>query len=414
MSYTLASKKRKFHRALESLSNGNAQKPPSLAPIPKDTDISTPKSIDPTIKRVRLTPTSEPDGAIICPSKSPLASRSSTSSLRPNFVPWDRDRFLERLETFRRVDRWSPKPEAINEVQWAKRGWSCVDVMRVECVGGCGHSVVVKLPDDIDDLEEYDSEKIEEQKQVHSIHRLLLAKPDNALGGLQERYFRLTSLEDKLPSIECIALPEGMDINSVLEKIPSDVLSADQSAEGNSHAAEGEPEVTPSEITQTKVNKAAVALALFGWDLCGDKNSGLASCKACFRRLGLWMYKPKADGSSSVYPNLDVVNEHLDYCPWVNAKTQSGSEKRAGQGIGVGSALPGWEVLQNVIRNAYRRRTWSAESGVVSLGDHDQDLEPTELDVETRKTKDREWWAKLRRVRQALQVKGPKKKKGSS
>ena len=75
---------------------------------------------------------------------------------------------MERLQTFRRVDRWSPKPAPINEVQWAKRGWSCTDAMRVECVGGCGHSLVVKLPDDIDEFEEDDAEKIKERREVRT------------------------------------------------------------------------------------------------------------------------------------------------------------------------------------------------------------------------------------------------------
>jgi hypothetical protein len=38
--------------------------------------------------------------------------------------------------------------------------------MRVECVGGCGRSVVVKLLGDIDEIEDYDSDKIEERKRV--------------------------------------------------------------------------------------------------------------------------------------------------------------------------------------------------------------------------------------------------------
>ena len=37
------------------------------------------------------------------------------------------------------------KPESINEVQWAKRGWRCVGRERVGCVGGCGKEVVIKL-----------------------------------------------------------------------------------------------------------------------------------------------------------------------------------------------------------------------------------------------------------------------------
>ena len=38
--------------------------------------------------------------------------------------------------------------------------------MRVECVGGCGLSVVVKLPEEIDEEDGYDSDKVEERKQV--------------------------------------------------------------------------------------------------------------------------------------------------------------------------------------------------------------------------------------------------------
>ncbi|EER23755.1 hypothetical protein CPC735_051250 [Coccidioides posadasii C735 delta SOWgp] len=450
MSYALASKKRKFHRVLESLSNNsNAPKPSPPKPIPKDPTVATPKSIDPTIKRVRLTPGSEPDDTVIRPSKSSLPSRSSTTSLRPNFVPWDRDRFLERLETFRRVDRWSPKPEAINEVQWAKRGWSCVDVMRVECVGGCGHSVVVKLPDDIEELEEYDSEKIEERKQVRtalveeyvkliveghgercpwrragcddSIHRLLLGKPENALKGLKERYTNLHSLAKKLPCIERIVLPQNMDMNELLKMIPPETFSTSDSESKIAGAEKetpqrtsGESEETPNEGTHKDINKSVLALALFGWDLCGDKRAGLASCNACFRRLGLWMYNPKEDGSSSIYPTLDVVVEHLDYCPWVNAKTQSGSEKQLSQRSPVGSALAGWEVLERVIRNVHRRKTWSADSEAGSAGNNDEISDLGEIDIEARKAKDREWWARLRRVRQALQVKGPKKSKGAA
>jgi hypothetical protein len=54
----------------------------------------------------------------------------------------------------------------VNEVEWAKRGWICTDVERVTCVGGCGGSVVVKIPDELDELDGYDGEKIQERKEV--------------------------------------------------------------------------------------------------------------------------------------------------------------------------------------------------------------------------------------------------------
>ena len=74
----------------------------------------------------------------------------------PNFAPWDRYQFLERLATFRHVDKWIGKPERINEVQWAKRGWTCVGKERVGCVGGCGREVVIKLEEELVERDERD------------------------------------------------------------------------------------------------------------------------------------------------------------------------------------------------------------------------------------------------------------------
>lgn len=57
------------------------------------------------------------------------------------------------------------KPEIINEVQWAKRGWSCVGKERVGCVGGCGKEVVVKLEEDCEGREPKADEILEEEDQ---------------------------------------------------------------------------------------------------------------------------------------------------------------------------------------------------------------------------------------------------------
>lgn len=170
MSYAVETKKRKFHRVLESLT-----KPSTAEPAAKKAP-ATPPTVrerlpaDLSIKKVRLTDKDESDFAAV--GRSLLKARASSkvssvsSTTRPSFVPWDRERFLERLETFRRVDRWSSKPAAISEVEWAKRGWICTDVSRVSCVGGCGGSVVVKLPDELDELDGYDLDKVQERKEV--------------------------------------------------------------------------------------------------------------------------------------------------------------------------------------------------------------------------------------------------------
>ena len=58
------------------------------------------------------------------------------------------------------------KPEPINEVQWAKRGWSCVGRERVGCVGGCGKEVVVKLENDtVESSKDAETTRTEEEEE---------------------------------------------------------------------------------------------------------------------------------------------------------------------------------------------------------------------------------------------------------
>lgn len=174
MSYAIESKKRKFHRILESISKpatpDNASKQQTQPPTATAQD-RVPANL--SIKKVRLSSNDSSDftsvrDSILKPTR-PTTRTSVSTTKRPTFVPWDRNVFLERLETFRRVDRWTSKPSPINEVQWAKRGWICTDTMRVSCVSGCGGSVVVKLPDEIDELDGYDVEKVQERKEVRTL-----------------------------------------------------------------------------------------------------------------------------------------------------------------------------------------------------------------------------------------------------
>ncbi|OAX79373.1 hypothetical protein ACJ72_06308 [Emergomyces africanus] len=465
MSYMLATKKRKFHRVLDSLSGANVQKPYNAGSSTPNHDATTAASAtlakQPPTKRIRLvssSSTTDPDDMIVNKYVSNISRNSSvspSSQLRPNFVPWDRERFLERLETFRRVDRWSPKPAPINEVQWAKRGWSCVDVMRVGCVGGCGRAVVVKLPeDDLDDVgeDEDDNDKIIERRQVHdrlveeyskriadghaercpwrksgcddTIQRLPLTNPETAVNGLQKRYLNLTRLESKLPPIDNIERPAELDMDEVLKLLPPTFLSDNPEREARESTEnllqqpcekeDGQAEVT-SQVIVEDINRAAFVLAIFGWDAAPDVGAGLATCSACFRRLGLWMYKPKEDGSIAVYAKLDVVGEHLDYCPWINSTTQSGSRKPVVVPGSNGKPQSGWEIVGQAIKTMHRRRTrCDVPSTPAETESQETPMSTGEAmvdDDETRKRRDREWWAKLRRVRQSLQVKAPKKTK---
>lgn len=73
-----------------------------------------------------------------------LASGRQDSTDSPKYAPWDRAAFLKRLETFRSVTDWTPKPTKVNEVEWAKRGWICKGWERVRCEL-CDVEILVKL-----------------------------------------------------------------------------------------------------------------------------------------------------------------------------------------------------------------------------------------------------------------------------
>ena len=515
MSYAVESKKRKFHRVLESISKPNASnnvKPTSATAAAPD---RIPANL--SIKKVRLSNNDNSDLASVRSSilKLPRASNrnaSSSSCKRPTFVPWDRECFLERLETFRRVDRWTSKPAPINEVQWAKRGWICTDVMRVSCISGCGGSVVVKLPDEIDELDGYDAEKVQERSEVRTlsnrccqtrcngwnadmyvstgaklvdefsklmkdghgetcpwrnkgcdglfpnnplmfssfniftatIQHLPLTNTDTAFSELRDRYLHLAGMGDLLPAESAIQTPEGFDLDGVIAMLPDDwsdkspetsgagpTPEPGQAAESTDAQATIEapgaktpenqtngfnhdttPEPSAKDSSQS-INRAALAMAFFGWNAVSDGAAGLVACKACFRRLGLWMYKPKPNGDVTVYTSLDAATEHMEYCPWIDRLAQSGTGKPNEKPDNLRS---GWELVVQAVKVKHRRRirsvgstdTLTTESMTPSPGVDE------EVDEETKKKTDREWWAKIRRVRQVLTSKSPHRKSTSS
>ena len=175
----LITTKRKFHKILDSISNASSTSL-STSHVKHNASTTTlPTSMDPPTKKVRL---ARPTSAYVPPStrtiRTPNSSdRHATSSKlqpisfappngerkRPNFAPWDRAQFLERLKTYRHVDKWMGKPEKINEVQWARRGWSCIGRETVGCVGGCAKELVIKLEDGREDKENEDERSSEEQ-----------------------------------------------------------------------------------------------------------------------------------------------------------------------------------------------------------------------------------------------------------
>ncbi|KAJ5773182.1 hypothetical protein N7457_008078 [Penicillium paradoxum] len=444
MSYALESKKRKFHRVLESLSKpstpDNAPKPAPVAPATARDRLSAHLSI----KKVRLSSTDRSDLTAVRNSIQKITRpahriASASSNKRPTFVPWDRERFLERLETFRRVDRWTSKPSPINEVKWAKQGWICTDVMRVTCVSDCGGAVVVKLPDEIDELDGFDIEKVEERKEVRArlvdeyakmlssghgetcpwrnkscdatIQHLPLTNYDTALAGLHQRYTNIARMGDKLPADDIVQTPEGLDLDALIKGLPKEwskeIEEPVVSANGETQAGSGDNQES-AEIPQP-MNRVALALALLGWNTASDGAAGLVECGACFRRLGLWMYKPKDNGDVTVYTSLDVANEHMEYCPWIEKIAQSGTGRPNEK---VAELRAGWQIVAEAVKVKHRRRVRSMASTDTLRTEPGTPVETAdeEENADAKKKADREWWAKIRRVRQVLTAKSPKRK----
>ena len=247
---------------------------------------------------------------------------------------------------------------------------------------------------------------------LDTIHRLPLAHEAAALEGLQHRYQSLNAMASYLPPT--LHIPEGLETSKLTE------LATSIPQQGTSPRT---PIVTPakgSADTSVRPSKSppdiivpAFTLALFGWQAEEDHIPGLATCTACFRRLGLWLFKPSSDDpdSQSSMDRLDVIGEHREYCPWVNVLSQNGVSRRSSL-----DGLAGWEVLLRHVRNRVIHRSdemkekrGEAEKENIDSASEVASIIGTDMtDAEEKAAmdqKDEERWAKLKRLKQVFQVK---------
>ena len=160
MSYALSTTKRKFHRILDSISNSSNTSLPLSSPEGSTSTTTLSASCEPPAKKPRFARPQRDHIPSVSRtvSKEPAIPSSSTLHRqvlkKPHFTPWDRTDFLERLKSFRHVHMWLSKPTAINEVQWAKRGWMCIGKERIRCVG-CAQEIVIRLENEelVEDVE---------------------------------------------------------------------------------------------------------------------------------------------------------------------------------------------------------------------------------------------------------------------
>ena len=319
---------------------------------------------------------------------------------QPKYCPGDREQLLRRLATFQELTDWTPKPDPVNEVEWAKRGWVCQGKERVKCTL-CAREIVVKLnKKEVDGKEiavliasEIAQSVVEMYKEMiatshsedclwrrkgcdgklpspplsittvwiltnsnltDSLIRLPISNPKLALEGLRQRYDELLERKDFLPYEFNLRLPESLDIDVILTYLPPNFFT--------------EP---PPKTSLPTPNRSALALAILGWQGLSNPRIGpvpnSASCHTCLRRLGLWMFKSKEvdqETNKVLVPapmdHLDPLREHRFFCPWKNGTVQrnSGAKPNPEQD------KAGWEILVQVLRNEafIRQRTSTVHS----------------------------------------------------
>lgn len=225
-----------------------------------------------------------------------------------------------------------------------------------------------------------------------------------------------------------LKLPDDFDLDAILTQLPETFFTA--------------PPPEDASVADPP-NRTALALALMGWQGLSNARIGAvpnsASCHSCLRRLGLWMFKSKEVGPDNeiIVPApmdfLDPVKEHRFFCPWKNAQAQRLGGAKPNQGANLSAS----EMLAQSIRNeAYLRGALEGPgksmTGTVTDADGDARTpsrgsvampqtpgsqhttvggvdSPDGEDDATRDAKDKERWARLRRVKSLFDHKGSRK-----
>ncbi|KAK3113392.1 hypothetical protein LTR53_009353 [Teratosphaeriaceae sp. CCFEE 6253] len=372
MPEAIATTKRKFYKALDSLAHSPATRP-----------------TEPAAKRVRRsvsTTTSSVTGTAL-PAKAG-DSGIATPKRVPNYSPWSHETFLARLKTFSSVSQWHPKPEAISEVAWAKRGWACVDVNTVACVGGCEKRVVVSMnierstvagaaadvPDENNETDEAEDDGEDERLLEHGlVQRYLSLIVDghsdvcmwHRAGCKDDIYHVQVGMGSAIRDVAFSSLLHETPSSLPPKKLLTDML----------------PDLLGGADARPEDAATALEIALHGWRGSHDSGTDLLHCNACFQRIGLWMYEPgyrptrtSSDDDDEDASVIDLVEMHREHCPWRNPDTQKASGSLTG--------LSASQILQRVVSTYAREQRRKSEESRKTAQQIEVEDDDAEVEIE--------------------------------
>lgn len=417
MSYAIESKKRKFDRILESLTDGSFSK---TQPAEADTSLNVRKNVSgsrvsslDSLKRRRITPT--------------LSKSTSHTSLLGHYLPSSRAAFLERLETFRHITKWHiPSTISINAAEWAKRGWICADVDTVSC-SSCLERVTVDLTisarEETENAEE-ENPSISEQRQRQEDENDMMVEIYEAL---VKRYnsmittshtegcpWRKRGCDSSIQRIEgllntsSVVASTKTRVEALVGKIDEIPFVLDLPSFGDLPVPRLE---SLREFGTSREQIDALKLAICGWQY---KEADVIECKNCFRSLGLWLYR----GVNPTIENLDSVESHLEYCPWRSPEAQDTDllvSLDVAEGAAAKTKLPGWVLVYHALKKHSLKKKVGYENSSLSIIQAESISDDREqMTPEQREKKMKDLMRRIKEIKKPFNVKGLLRKKDRS
>jgi hypothetical protein len=396
--YAIQTKKRKFDRILETIKDhANSRPPPPMTP---------PHNNSSTISVVEMSSAKKRRLDLLALNMSSRSSSAIPLTKTANYLPSSREAFLERLETFGPITNWHvPSTEEISAVAWAKRGWWCMYTDMVACKA-CNEQLLVKLDPEEEAAAaksaEQDREEEEDDLSKAEIlsHRLLVEKYSDMIitahahccpwrnRGCDESIQRISGLLNTTSTLQTL--------NARYDSVRNlDIPPVHLPSEDFSHLTEDLIEFRFTTNEPAEMHQDALRLAMCGWQASPGRED-VAECRACFRSLGLWLYR----GEQPIVEKLDAVDSHLEYCPW-----RSGSAQRTEIELeGTKRMVPAWMLVARTIKEMVHR------PAIDGAAEKKQE-EPEERTEKERETKVKELLRRVKDLRKPFNVKALLRKK---